>query len=448
MKKIFHKIILIIVGVFFTQFVFAQTITTVAGNGIQGFSGDGGIATLAEFSHPMDIAFDAAGNCYIADYLNNRIRKVSTSGIISTVAGNGSAGFSGDGGIATSAALNIPSGVAVDGIGNIYIADRFNNRIRMINTLGIITTVAGNGSGTDSGDGGMAISAGIYDPKDLVLDGAGNIYVAQMGGSRVRKINSSNIISTIAGNGTFGFSGDGGLATAAVLYEAAGVALDAIGNIYIADKYNNRIRKVNISGVISTIIGNGTAGYSGDGGPAINAQIYDPWGVVLDGAGNIFIADNANYRIRKVNSIGTISTVVGTGTMGFSGDGGPAINAQIDNPNGQVAIDPSGNLYFTDGFNNRIRMVTLATGIEQFAAKHSAYSIFPIPNCGTFNLKTENEFQNGELLLFNSLGQKVHQHPITQGSNQIITSTLSQGIYHYSILQDKQVIGTGKIVIE
>jgi trimeric autotransporter adhesin len=239
-------------------------ISTVAGTGSYGSSGDGGIATSAEFSSPDDIAIDASGNIYIADAGNNRIRMVTKStGIISTVAGTGSYGYSGDGGIATSAALNYPRGVAIDASGNIYIADTYNNRIRMVTkSTGIISIVAGAGSSGYSGDGGLATSALLYNPRGVAIDASGNIYIADAGNNRIRMVTlSTGIISTVAGTGSSGYSGDGGLATSAKSYYPYGVAIDASGNIYIADTYNNRIRMVTKStGIISTVAGTGSYG--------------------------------------------------------------------------------------------------------------------------------------------------------------------------------------------
>jgi uncharacterized protein (TIGR03437 family) len=331
------------------------TISTVVGNGTSGFSGDGGPATSASLLDPSGVALDAAGNLYIADSRNNRIRKVSPSGIIGTVAGNGPYKFAGDGGPAPSAFLNVPTGLAVDAAGNLYIADYYSNRIRKVNPSGIISTVAGNGAYKFAGDGGPATSASLSYPHDVAVDAAGNLYIADTGNNRVRKVSPSRIISTVAGNGTWGFSGDGGPATSASLYGPSAVALDASGNLYIADWVNNRIRKVSPSGIISTVAGNGVAGFSGDGGPATSASLNRPAGIAVDAAGNLYIADSWNNRIRKVSPSGIISTVAGGGPA--LGDGGPATSASLSNPSG-VAVDALGNLYIADWANNRIRKVS------------------------------------------------------------------------------------------
>ncbi len=331
-------------------------ITTVAGNGFHGFSGDEGPATSASLTWPEGVFVDASGNIYIADTSNQRVRKVDTSGIISTVAGDGTRGFSGDGGPATSASLNGPSGVFVDGSGSIYIADEYNDRIRKVDTSGIITTVAGNGTRAFSGDGGPATSASLDGPSGVFVDGLGNIYIADEHNHRIRKVDTSDIISTVAGDGTRGFSGDGGPATSARLSSPLAVFMDGLGNIYIADGGNHRIRKVDTSGIISTVPRDGIAGFSGDGGPATDASFFTPRGVFVDGSGNIYIADMNNGRIRKVDTSGIISTVAGNGTFGFSGDGGPATDASLNFPS-DVSVDGSGLIYIVDRYNHRIRKV-------------------------------------------------------------------------------------------
>jgi len=341
-------------------------ITTIAGAGntVLPFSGDGGPAVNAGMTGPIGVAVDSAGNIYLADAGNNRIRKVSASGIMSTFAGDGAYAFGGDGGPATRASLFTPTAVAVDAAGNVYIADTVNHRVRKVNTAGIISTVAGNGNPSFSGDGGQAASASLTGPAGVALDSAGNLYIADLGNSRIRKVNTAGIISTIAGSLLAGFSGDGGPATSARLFAPAGVAVDTAGNVYIleagnATGFGNRIRKVTTAGIISTIAGNGTRGFSGDGGPAGSAVI-NPFsshaGMAVDGAGNLYFADVANHRIRKISASGIISTVAGNGIAGFSGDGGPATTAGLNNPN-DVAVDSAGNIYIADTTNLRLRKV-------------------------------------------------------------------------------------------
>jgi uncharacterized protein (TIGR03437 family) len=335
----------------------SNVISTVAGNGNRGFSGDGGPATSAELDWPEGVAVDGAGNVFIADTNNSRIRKVTPAGVISTVAGNGTAGFSGDGGPATSAELWGPDGVAVDGAGNLFIADAANSRIRKVTPAGTISTLAGNGTPGFSGDGGPATSAELFGPVGLAVDGAGNLFIADANNGRIRKVTSAGTISTVAGNGTGGFSGDGGPAASAELNGPFGVAVDGTGNLFLADTGNYRIRKVTPAGTISTVAGNGVNGFSGDGGPATSAELYLVFGVVVDGASNLFIADTGNSRIRKVTPAGAISTVAGNGVRGFSGDSGPATSAELYQPY-DVAVDGAGNLFIADSANFRVRKVT------------------------------------------------------------------------------------------
>jgi sugar lactone lactonase YvrE len=327
-------------------------ITTVAGNGTRGFSGDGGPATSAQLYSPQGVAVDSAGNLYIADSGDNCIRKVS-NGTITTVAGDGTEGFSGDNGPATAARLSHPTGLAVDSAGNLYIADFSNNRIRKISN-GVITTVAGNGTlpPGSSGDGGPATSAQLVYPTSVAVDSAGNLYIADAGNNCIRKV-SNGVITTVAGNGIPGFSGDNGPAASAQLYLPEGVAVDSAGSLYIADLHNQRIRKVS-NGVITTVTGGSSS--VGDNGPATSAQLDEPWGVALDSAGALYIADSNNFRVREVSG-GVITTVAGTGTNGFSGDNGPASGARLNYPIG-VAADSAGNLYIADGANYRIRKIS------------------------------------------------------------------------------------------
>ncbi len=344
-------------------------ITTVAGNGNCCFGGDGGQATSAQMNSPYGVAVDSAGNLYIADTFNYRIRKVTTAGIISTIAGNGTCCFSGDGGAATSAQLNVPRGLAVDSSGNVYVADTSNNRIRMISTSGNISTVAGNGNTGFSGDGGTATSTSIYQPYGVAVDASGNVYIAEALNSRIRKV-SGGIVTTVAGNGSFAYSGDGGAATSASMYEPYGVAVDSSGNIYIADAFNYRVRQVSTSGTITTIAGNGNFDYSGDGGSAASAQVGAGWGVVADSAGNVYIAEPSNHRVRKVAANGTVSTFAGTGVAGFGGDGGPATSALLNTPYA-LALDGTGNLYVSDLSGSRVRMIATNGTITTVAGNGS-----------------------------------------------------------------------------
>jgi uncharacterized protein (TIGR03437 family) len=332
------------------------TITTVAGNGVLGFTGDNLPAINAEIWALAGIAADNAGNLYIADTGNSRIRKVTAStGIITTVAGIGVHSFSGDGGPATSASFYFPRGIAVDLAGNIYVGDTGNFRIRKIDTNGIITTIAGIGLLGYSGDGGLAVNAQINNVGGLVVDPAGNLIFADGSNNRIRKIAPNGIISTIIGTGVLGFTGNGGgPALSANISNPNSAAFDAAGNFYFVELENEDVRMVTPGGIISTVAGNGTFGSGGDGGQAIAAQLNDPQGAVVDSTGNMYITDEDNQRVRVVSPSGIITTIAGDGTKNFSGDGGPATSSQISLPEG-LAVGPTGIVYFVDSGNNRIR---------------------------------------------------------------------------------------------
>lgn len=371
-----------------------QKISTIAGNGSPSFLGDAGPATQASLHAPQGVAQDSAGNLFVADAINNRIRMVDhATQTISTVAGSNSSGFSGDGGPATSAALSVPGGMAVDGAGNLFIADTQNQRIRKVDTGGTITTVAGDGNAAFSGDGGPATSASLNFPIGLALDGAGNLFIADSTNSRVRKVDTGGAITTVAGNGTFGFSGDGGPATAASVAGPNGVTIDTVGNLFIADTSNQRIRKVDhATQMISTVVGNGTAGFSGDGGPATSASLFNPFSVEVDSAGNLLIGDLGNNRVRKVASNGIISTIAGNGNASFSGDGGSATSAGLNAPAG-LAVDSLGNFLLADSSNNRVRkvvtppdfLIAASPGSASIKAGQSASFTFTVTPGGGFN---------------------------------------------------------------
>lgn len=349
-------------------------ISTVAGNGTNDYAGDTGPAISASM-HPNGVTVDTAGNIYIADLSKSVIRKVDTAGIITTVAGfaGESTVFSGDGGPATKASIYISSnhdGLAVDSAGNLYIADDGHHRIRKVDTHGVITTVAGNGKQNYTGDGVLATSTSLYRPSGVAVDRAGNLYIADTNNARIRKVDSNGIISTVAGNGGFGYAGDQGPATGATLFLPTDVALDAAGNIYIADQNADVIRRVDIvTGIISTVAGNGNAqglNGDGDGGLATSAIIDGPYSVAVDGAGNIYIAEYVAHRVRKVDPTGIITTSVGAVSTGSLGDGGPPTSAQIV-PAG-LAVDSAGNYYIADEGHNRIRKVTLGARVPGLLA--------------------------------------------------------------------------------
>jgi sugar lactone lactonase YvrE len=340
----------------------AGVITTYAGTNTYGFFGDGGPATNAALWNPGGLALNDAGGLFVADSSNNRVRKIGTNGIITSVAGTNTAGFFGDGGAATNAAIYNPLGVRFDSKGNLFIADSYNNRVRKVGTNNLIATIAGNGSTSFSGDGGPATAAAISDVNCLALDSVGNLYLADAGNARIRRVGTNGLISTFAGNGVGGYSGDNGAATNASLYDPVGVAVNVAGEVFVADALNNRIRKIALNGKITTVAGTNGSGFGGDGGAATNAFLSGPSGVAVDAAGNLYIADASNQRIRKVDTNGIITTCAGNGAKGpyligtYSGDGGPATNAGFSNP-AAVAADAAGNVFIADAFNYRIRKV-------------------------------------------------------------------------------------------
>lgn len=381
----------------------AGTASPIAGNGTLGFSGDGGPALTASMNRPSGVAVDGLGNVYVADRENFRVRKVSAAGIISTIAGGGNFKFAGDGGPATSASLYAPFGLALDRAGNLLICDTKNHRIRRVNPAGVISTIAGSGApGPPSGDGGPATGAILRLPEAVAVDAAGSIYIGDTWNFRIRKVSPAGTITTVAGTGTSipaglvtglaldqagllyfvnghqvlrlnsgggysvvagtgdaGFSGDGGPAINARLSQPIRVTLDAVGNLYIADYQNARIRKVDRNGIITTVAGNGRIGFSGDGGVATNASLSFPRGLAVDTAGNMYIGDAGNYRIRKVGTDGIITTIAGIGGFGFSGDGGPATSAALTVP-ADIATDAAGNIYFADPGPDRVRVILAA----------------------------------------------------------------------------------------
>jgi hypothetical protein len=368
--NLFHRGILFFVFLYFflmsTLNANAQIVTTIAGNGIAGSSGDGGPATAASITSGNWIASDKFGNVYFTNLYT--VRKIDTSGIITTIAGNGIAGYSGDGGPATAAMLNGLQSVAVSNAGNLYIVDYVNNRIRMVNTAGIITTVAGTGVGGFCTGTGPATSTAIF-PYFLTTDSAGNLFFTN--NYSICKINTLGIVSIIAGNPLVsGFSGDGGAATACLTLGATAFATDKFGNLYFTDGFGagDRIRKISPAGIITTVAGNGTSGYSGDGGQATNAQLYDALGLTVDSVGKLYIADANNRRVRVVNTAGVITTIAGTGIAGYSGDGGPATAAKFTYPGG-VAVGKAGDIYIPDYY--RIRKVSYQNRPPRYSGGHS-----------------------------------------------------------------------------
>ena len=363
------------------------TIATAVGTGTAGFAGDGGAATSAELNYPTGIAFDSSGNLYIADHVNHRIRKVDTSGNISTIDGDGTLGYLGDSAAATSAELDSPCGVAVDSSGNVYIADTLNHVIRKV-AGGTITTFAGDqslGSGY-SGDTAAATAAQLNTPVGIVVDSAGNVWIADTGNSVIREVTTDGNINTIVGNSYADYGGDGGPAIASSLNHPLGLALDAAGNLYIADQLNQRIRMVaatkgviTTTSIITTVAGNGILASKDTGTLAIDAGLSDPSWVAVDSAGNLFIADLVNNIVRRVAAAdGTIATVAGNGQFGVYGDGGPALQAAITFPL-SVAVNAAGKVYVAQGDNNVIRVLTPVATTGSDARRHGTRSIEVLP---------------------------------------------------------------------
>ena len=423
MKKI-YSLILALSG---TIFLNAQIITTVAGNGTPGFSGDGGQATSAQIGSSIGIVVAPNGVMYISDG-NNRIRKVDASGVITTFAGTGVSGYSGDNGPAASAKLNSPAGLAFNSQGDLFIADYQNHCIRKITmSTGIITTVAGTGSLGFSGDGSLATLAQLSSPTGVGFDASDNMYIADQGNARVRKVDHlTGIITTVAGNGVTGHNGDGGQATSAAIGNVYDVKCDLSGNIIFSEVMNHYIRKVDMTtGIISSICGSGTATYFGDGGPASAASVSAPEGIVIDGGGNIFIAELNNDRIRKIDAAtGTITTVAGNGMYSYSGDGGPATSAGM----WPDAVAVSGTDLYISDLNNRIRKVTnvAVVGIEQVSMNVSPVSVFPNPVADYFMISGISA--NSQLQIFDADGNLVYSDVIND-NEPIDIRHFTQGIY-------------------
>ena len=424
-------------------------ITTIAGTGdTSGYSGDGGLATKAKFNGPAGIIIDKYGNIYIADQYNNVVRKINGStGIITTLAGTGIAGYSGDGGLAVNAQLREPSSIKLFGgadTGSLYIADVANNVIRKLKlATGVITTVAGNGykagvGGGFSGDSGLATNAEFYTPQDVALDGSGNLYISDSYNDRIRKVDATTgIITTIAGTGSMGTTGDGGLASLAELNRPGGLNIDNVGNLYVGG-ITPEIRKIDHStGIINDFIGTGVLGYSGDGGPATSAKIERADEVVFDAAGNIYFADG--NRVRYVNiSSGVISTVAGTGAVGYSGDGGLATLATFKSIAG-VALDPSGNLYIVDNGNQVIRKITNGTAVNNLNME-AEIRLYPNPTTGVIYMTLPPVMKSVAVSIYNVVGQQVVNTVCDNNRTSINISDQPAGVYYVRIALGDDVV--------
>ena len=430
-------------------------ITTFAGTGSGGYSGDGGAATAAELYYPSATAIDQSGNIYIAD-LNYVVRKVNSSGTITTIAGNGSSTYSGDGGAATAAGM-YPISLAVDASGNIFVGDK-SFRIREINTSGVISTIAGTGTNGYTGDGGSATAAEISVPAGITFDNNGNLLFSDNNNNVVRKIDLSGVISTIAGIGSGGYAGDGGQATAAKLFKPSGISVDYSNNIYIGDVANSVVRKINSTGVISTFAGiAGSIGYTGDGGLATAASLKGGNFLATDCSGNLYICDATN-TIRYVNSSGIINTVAGNGIQGYTGDGGPATTAELFY--GSLTLSPSEDIYIACGYQNVVREIgpnlcrtcrNTIGGNDATQNQFSHYLLFPNPTTGELAIQ-QNVVENGNasVKIANLLGQLVLERNISfvDGKSRFTVDNLSTGIYNVEISGGNGVPENFKLVLE
>ncbi len=421
------KLYILGIAIAFSVFADAQIITTVAGNGTSGFSGDGGQATSAQLSGPIGIIADASGAYYIADG-SNRIRKVDVNGVITTIAGTGPAAYGGDNGLATNAQLNVPAGLAFNNSGDLFIADYQNHRIRKITmSTGIITTAAGMGTAGFSGDGSSALQAQLSSPTGVCFDAVGNMYIADQGNARVRKVDFiTGTISTVAGNGASGHSGDGGLGTAAATGNVYDVKCDLSGNVIFSEVFNHYIRKLTVAtGIISSIAGSGTATFFGDGGPATAASISTPEGITIDGAGNIFIAELNNAVIRKIDGVtGIISTVAGNLSANYSGDGGPATSAGM----WPDAVTTRGTDLLIVDLNQRIRKVTNSATVGIDAPTLAAVPVSFFPNPASEYFMISGIEPNTPVQIFDMNGNVVFAETVNENES-INISGLAQGVY-------------------
>jgi len=448
MKKIYFYALLFISSLAFAQY---GNVSTIVGTGNQDYTGDGGQALDADISLPTNIAIDNLGNIYFSEVGNSVIRKVATDGIITTVAGMiGQFGFSGDGGIATSAKLDFPTGVGVDTDGNLYICDRNNHRIRKVDENGIITTVAGNGTEGDSGEGQQATSAQLNNPQDIVIDANGNMYICDWLNNKIKKVATNGIITTIAGTGEYGYSGDDGLAIAATLKGPFNIALDNTGNVYISD--DDRIRKINTNGIITTVAGKQSFGeFNGDGGLATEAKFNEPRGIAIDASGNIFITDTSNHRIRKVTTDGIINTIVGTGSTGFfgggfNGDGQPGTDTKLRSPS-DVVIDGSGNVIITDYKNHRIRKLSAsALGVNNFTV--SEVNVFPNPITNGDPLTIESQEIITHISIYNTVGQETYKANPNSTKHSLNLRNQKSGVYFIKITLKNTSTSISKLLVK
>ena len=434
-------------------------ITTIGGNGI-GIYGDdvhdGGPATNAEIRHPEGLCLDNTGNIYIAESGNNRVRKINAvTHIVTTIGGTGAHGFFGDNGPATDAQFLAPEAVFSDKSGNIFVADAGNNRVRRITQSGVITTVVGSGSagiglGSYSGDGMAATNSTLKGPTGLYLDSAGTMYIADYDNNRIRKVDhATGIITTIAGNGTTVYPGDGLPATSVGIAGAIQVFADSHENIFFCDQLNHSVRKITTAtGIITTVAGIGTPGHTGDNGPATNAQLNQPSGIYIDAQNNIFLAEYGCGVIRRIDgTTGIITTVVGTSVFGYSGDGGPATDAKLTC--GDVFLDKYGSIYIADLDNNRIRLVTDTTqrvGIVHLSSAMNG-ELFVYPNPAKDKLTIEGA-ENCSVSMYNLFGQEVVKVANTSKRENLDVHSLIPGVYVVQVIGSDGAMQNVRVVKE
>ncbi len=446
MKRIFLPVLLLLL---INAKASAQgNIITIAGDGVTQYIGDGWPATNYSLAAPAGVCADNYGNVFVADYADSRLRRIDSHDSLFTIGDtSGVPGYSGDGGIAVNAKFNNPNGMCIDAAGNLYISEEYNHTIRKIDKItGLVSTMAGTGSAGFSGDGGVAIAAKMNQPAGICVDNSGNIYIADKGNSRIRKIKvATGLMSTVAGDTISGYSGDGSAATAAKLSYPKGVCVDASGNIFIADFGNNRIRKVDVNtGLISTFAGTGISGYSGDGGVATAASFRNPNNVFMDSHGNLFVSDFGNNVIRKIVPDGHISTIAGNGSTGYSGDGGPATNATFFGPTA-IFVNDSDDIFIADGGNSVIRKIAHYTTVVNNVTLDQTCQVFPNPTTGKFAVTIEN-VSNGNIEIYNTMGRWVFSGYIQSATTTVDISGQPNGVYFVSISTEAGVL-TRKIVL-
>ena len=423
--------------IFFTcacTFVRAQVdiITTISGNGLPtgGYCCDSELAIHAILNYPFSLRPNSLGDIIFSDAFNQRIRKIDHStGIITTIAGTGVGGYSGDSGLAVNAQLFLPSGIIIDSHDNIYLADAGNMVVRKIDgATNIITTIAGNGISGDFGDNGLAINAQLNGPCGLCFDKFGNIIIADEHNNKIRKVDiSTGIITTIAGTGIMGYSGDSALAINAELNRPGLLSIDSLGSVFFSDVYNSVIRKIDVStGIITTIAGNGTSGFFCDNGQAIDAEFWLPIGLFIDKQQNIYIADDENGAVRKINaSTGVITTIAGIGVPGYSGDNGPATSAQVIPTD--IFFDSAGNMFIADAGNNSIRKVNNATGVSTVINLPEEVNVYPNPASEQLTITSTSIIKRMEICNF--LGQTINSNEYYNKMVQVDISALPTGVY-------------------